>query len=76
MLVNTVFWLEGMSNQSSISSKSMHLADKGNCVDIIQADLCVKLDFEQCDSLRTKSPALCKHPCIVYTKRIKSQLSW
>lgn len=75
VLVNRVFWSEGLSNWSSISSKSTHLADKGNCVDIIHADLCVTLDFGRCDSLRTKSPVLCKHQCIVYIQRIKSRLS-
>lgn len=70
-----VFWSEGLSNRCSVSSKSTHLADKGNRVDIIHADLCATLDFGRCDSLRTKSPALCKHQCIVLVQRIKSRLS-
>lgn len=59
LLVNTVFWLEGLSNGSSISSYSLHLADKGNLVDIIHTDFCVTPDFGWGDSSRTKSPTLC-----------------
>lgn len=75
LLVNRVLWLEGLSNGSSISSESLHLADKGNCVDIIHIDFCVTPNFGWADSSRTKSPTLCKHLCIVYIQRIKSQLS-
>jgi len=75
VLLSAAFWSEGLSHRSSISAKSTHSADRGNRVDIIHADLRVTLAFGRCDSLRTKSPALCKHRCNARIQRISSRWS-